>query len=319
MGAIWVYSEDTDIAKQLLTLGRQLAEITQKPLCSVVLNCTDVTELITSGADKVYCLSGDSQQPESYDQALAQLAEREKPDMVFVGATMRGKDLAAKLAARLKAGLVSDACEIRWVNGTLETERMMYGGLAICTESLQLPALVTVPPRSYEAPRPDAGRKGEVVNIGVSSDSRTSVTSMCPVEHQGADIATAERIVCVGRGLGKQEDLRMVGQLADVLSAEIGCTRSIAEDYHWLPNDKYIGLSGQKTRPELYLSLGVSGQVQHVAGIRDSHIIVAIDSNENAPIFDAADYGIVGNLYDVVPALTEAIRKANAAPQKVAG
>jgi electron transfer flavoprotein alpha subunit len=319
MGAIWVYSEDTDITKQLLTLGRQLAELTQKPLCGLVLDAADASGLIACGADKVYCLRGDSPQPESYDQALAELAEKEKPDMVFIGATMRGKDLAAKLASRLQAGLVSDACAIHWVDGTLETDRLMYGGLAICTETLELPALVTVPPRSYEAVQPDDSRKGEVVNIAVACDTRILVSSMCPIEHQGADIATAERIICVGRGLAKQEDLKIVDQLAAALNAEIGCTRSIAEDYHWLPNDKYIGLSGQKTKPDLYLSLGVSGQVQHVAGIRDSHIIVAIDSNENAPIFDAADYGIVGNLYDVVPALVEAINNANGASKKAAG
>ncbi len=310
MGAIWVYSEDTDITKQLLTLGSQLAAQTDKSLCALMLNSADIADVIASGADKVYCLKGDNPQPESYDQALAELAEQEKPDMVFIGATMRGKDLAAKLAARLNAGLVSEACGIRWTDGILETDRMMYGGLAICTETLQLPALVTVPPRSYDAPQPDPGRKGEVVNIDVSCDARISVSAMCPIEHQGADIATAERVICVGRGLAKQEDLKLVDQLANALNAEIGCTRSIAEDYHWLPNDKYIGLSGQKTKPDLYLSLGVSGQVQHVAGIRDSHIIVAVDSNENAPIFEAADYGIVGNLYDVVPILTAAIKKA---------
>lgn len=319
MGAIWVYSEENDIAKQLLTLGRQLSGLTQGNVCALVFDGTDTAEMIAAGADKVYRLKGDSPLPESYDKALAKLAGTEKPDMIFIGATLRGKDLAAKLAAKMQAGLVSDACAIRWVDGSLQTDRMMYGGLAICTESPEFPALVTVPARSYEALQPDAGRTGEVVDVDATCDGRISVSAMCPVEHQGADIATAERIVCVGRGLAKQEDLRMVEHLAEALNAEIGCTRSIAEDYHWLPNEKYIGLSGQKTKPDLYLSLGVSGQVQHVAGIRDSRIIVAVDSNENAPIFEAADYGIVGNLYDIVPVLAEAIKNATASQKKVAG
>ena len=103
--------------------------------------------------------------------------------------------------------------------------------------------------------------------------------------------------------------MKLAQDLAGKLGAEIGCTRSVAEDYHWLPNEAYIGLSGQKVKPQLYISMGVSGQVQHTAGIRDSKIIVAIDTNENAPIFAAADYGIVGDLYDIVPVLTEKIVK----------
>ncbi|MEN6413851.1 MAG: electron transfer flavoprotein subunit alpha/FixB family protein [Veillonellales bacterium] len=308
MAGIWVYSEDTNIAQQLLTLGGELADKTQQQVCAVTIFEQDAQELIASGADKVFVLKGDSAWPESYAQAVADLASKESPMAVFIGATLRGKDLAAKVAARLKTGLVTDAFSVRYEDGAIETDRMMYGGLAVCTEVLRGIGLATIPPRTYDVPVKDNSRTGEIVKVNVAVEAAVAVGNVCPIVRQGADIATAEKLVCIGRGVGKKEDLLLAQNLAAVLGAEIGCTRSIAEDYHWLPNENYIGLSGQKVKPSLYLSMGVSGQIQHVAGIRDSKIIVAIDTNENAPIFAAADYGIVGDLYQIVPLLTEALK-----------
>lgn len=310
MPAIWVYSEDVAITQQLLALGRALADNMQTQLCAFTLNGEGAASLIASGADKVFSLQGNSQWPESYAQPLADLAAQEHPEAIFIGATQRGKDLAAKVAALIKSGLVTEAFAVRIADSAIETDRIMYGGLAVCTETLVAPAMVTIPARTYEALLPDPNRIGEIVTLEVKTDDRVSVSNVCPIVREGADISVAEKLVCVGRGLAKQEDMKLVEGLAAALSAEIGCTRGIAEDYHWLPSDRYIGLSGQKIKPSLYVALGVSGQVQHVSGIRDSKIIVAIDTNENAPIFEAADYGIVGDLYDVSPLLTEAIKKA---------
>lgn len=308
MAGIFIYSEDTNVAQQMLTMGRELADKMQQRLCAVTIFEQDAQDLVDAGADKVFVLKGNSAWPESYAPAVADLAAKEEPIAIFIGATLRGKDLAAKVAARLKSGLVTDAFAVRLENGDIETDRVMYGGLAVCTEILQGTSVVTIPPRTFDMPAKVSGRAGEIVKLDVTVDSTMAVGNVCPIVRQGADIATAEKLVCVGRGLGKQEDMQLAKDLAAALGAEIGCTRSIAEDYHWLPNETYIGLSGQKVKPVLYLSMGVSGQVQHVAGIRDSKIIVAIDSNENAPIFAAADYGIVGDLYQIVPLLTEAIR-----------
>ena len=309
MPAIWVYSEDIVVTQQLLAIGRELADRMQAQLCAFILNGEGATSLIASGADKVFFLQGNSHWPESYAQSLADFALQERPDTILIGATQRGKDLAAKVAALIKAGLVTEAFAVRFVNGAIETDRIIYGGLAICTEILSAPAMVTIPARTYEALAPDPNRTGEIVTLEVTGDDRVSVSNVCPIVREGADISIADKLVCAGRGLAKQEDMKLVEDLAVALGAEIGCTRGIAEDYHWLPNDRYIGLSGQKVKPSLYLSLGVSGQVQHVSGIRDSKVIVAIDTNENAPIFEAADYGIVGNLYEISPLLTEAIKK----------
>lgn len=309
MAGIWIYSEDTIVAQQIMTMARPLADQLGQQLCVMTIYEQDAPEFVAAGADKVYVLKSNSAWPESYAPAVAALAVQESPTALFIGATLRGKDLAAKVAARLKTGLVTDAFAVRLENSEIETDRVMYGGLAVCTEILQGIAVVTIPPRTFDMPTKDSSRTGDIVIVDAGVDSAMVVGNVCPIVRQGADITKAEKLVCVGRGLGKQEDMKLAQDLAGALGAEIGCTRSIAEDYHWLPNETYIGLSGQKVKPVLYLSMGVSGQVQHVAGIRDSKVIVAIDSNENAPIFAAADYGIVGDLYEIVPLLTEAIKK----------
>ena len=307
MAGIWVYSEDANVAKQLLTAGKLLTESLQQPLCALTLEESAAAELVACGADKVIVLKGEGIWPESYAAAVAKVMEREDPVALLIGGTMRGKDLAAKVAAHLQSGLVTDAQVLRVENGAIETERMMYGGLAVCTETLSGLALVTIPPRKFEVPQQEESRAGESVVETVSTEDAMIIGNVCPIVRQGADISLAEKLVCVGRGLGKEEDMALVRDLAAALGAEIGCTRSVAEDYHWLPSETSIGLSGRKVKPNLYLSVGVSGQVQHVAGIRDSKVIVAVDTNENAPIFAAADYGIVGDLYQIVPLLTKAL------------
>jgi len=308
MAGIWIYSEDTIIAQQIITLGKELAAAMQQPICALTINEQDAQSLIAAGADKVIVLKGNNLWPESYAAAIAAQAAQAQPDVLFIGGTLRGKDLAAKAAAALQVGLITDAQKVQFVDGALETERMLYGGLAVCTEVLGGMNVITIPPRAYDVPAQDASRSGEIVSVDVQTDATMAVGNVCPIVRQGADISVAEKLVCVGRGVGKQEDMKLAEDLAAAMGAEICCTRSVAEDYHWLPNEAYVGLSGQKVKPVIYLSMGVSGQVQHVAGIRDSKLIVAIDTNENAPIFAAADYGIVGDLYQIVPLLTEAIK-----------
>ena len=308
MAGIWIYSEDTNIAQQMLTLGKELAGQLQQSVCALTIYAQDAQTLIASGADKVIVLKGENPWPESYAQAIAAQAKEQNPDLILIGATLRGKDLAAKMAAQLQTGLITDAQAVRVVDGAIETERMLYGGLAVCTEVLSGQNIVTIPARAYDAAAQDAGRSGDFVTIDIAADAAMVVGNVCPIVRKGADISIAEKLVCVGRGVGKQEDMKLAEELAAAMGAELCCTRSVAEDYHWLPNEVYVGLSGQKVKPVIYLSMGVSGQVQHVAGIRDSKLIVAVDTNENAPIFAAADYGIVGDLYQVIPLLTEAIK-----------
>ncbi len=309
MPGIWIYSEDSAVVRQLLTAGLELKQVMQQPVNVITLNPEAAPGFANAGADRVYVLAGTNPWPESYVAAITGILEQEQASVFLAGATMRGKDLAAQVAAGLNTGLVTDALSLQYLDGAIETTRLLYGGLAVCTETAALPALVTIPPRTFAEAAAQAGQ-GEIRTIEVNNtDDRVTVSNVCPILRQGADIAAAGRVVCVGRGLARQEDLTMAEQLAAAAGAEIGCTRGIAEDYHWLPSDRYIGISGQKIKPELYIGMGISGQVQHVVGIRDAKIIVAIDTNEKAPIFEAADYGIVGDMYEIVPLLTAALQK----------
>lgn len=307
MPGILIYSEDNAVVRQLITAGLDLKAEMNEPVCVITLNGEE-DKFFAAGADKVFVLKGENAWPESFAGVIAELVSKEQANVILVGGTARGKDVAAKVAALLKAGLVTEAQSVIFTEGHIETTRLMYGGLAVSREAVALPALVTIAPRTYDEPAA-TDRQGEVVIVDAPGDTRVIVNNVCPIERQGVDIATADRIVCVGRGLSKKEDLSMVEDLAKALGAEVACTRSIAEDYHWLPIDRYIGISGQKVKPELYLAMGISGQVQHVSGMRDSKVIIAVDTNEKAPIFDAADYGIVGDMYEVIPLLTAALKK----------
>ncbi len=307
MSGIYIFSENCGVASELITAGLELKNTMSQPVVVLTTNADDSQGYFAAGADKVVVLSGASAWPESYATAISDAVSCQQASVVLIGATPRGKDIAAKVAAKIKAGLVTEAQTVAFANDEIQTTRMMYGGLALCTESISLPALVTIAPRTFEAPAP-VDQQGELVTIEAATDERITISNVCPIEREGVDITEADRLVVIGRGLAKQEDISIAQALAAKLGAEVACSRSIAEDYHWLPVERYIGISGQKVKPELYFSLGVSGQVQHVAGIRDSKIIVAIDTNEKAPIFEAADYGIVGDLYEVVPILIEALK-----------
>ncbi len=310
MSGIWIYSEDSMSVKELLTVGLELKVSMGQLVGVITLASEEQDAFIAAGADKVCILKGQNPWPESYADAVADFLSKEQASVLLVGGTLRGKELAAKVAAILKIGLVTDAVTVGYVNNGIETTRLIYGGLAIQTEAVSLPAFVTVPPRTYSETPAMAGRQGEVFIIEVDNTaSGISVSNVCPIIREGADISTASRVIGVGRGFSKKEDLAMAEKLAQAIGAEIGCTRGIAEDSHWLPSERYIGISGQKVKAEFYLAAGISGQVQHVVGVRDSKIIVAIDTNEKAPIFAAADYGIVGDLYEVLPLLAAALEK----------
>ena len=199
MAGIWIYSEATNVAEQLLAVGRELADKLKQPLCAVTIFAEDAQALIATGADKVFVLKGDNPWPESYANAIATLASQESPIAIIIGATLRGKDLAAKVAARLKTGLVTDAFALRVEDGAIETDRMMYGGLAVCTEIIRGIGMITVPPRTYEAPVKDMSRSGEIITTEVVTEASMAVGNVCPIIRKGADITTADKLVCVGR------------------------------------------------------------------------------------------------------------------------
>jgi electron transfer flavoprotein alpha subunit len=312
---VWVFSEAYDLTLEMLGKARELANKLQAELAAVLLG-TNVQykagELIKYGADKVYLVDNpelEHFQAEPYLSVLHDLTVSYRPEILLVGSTRNGKPLAARLAERLEAGCVPDCIRLSIDEGErLIGERITYGGNAVAKIAFKSkPQIATVPARAFEKPSPQE-RTGHIVKLDVKIEPpKVEVVKRKPLETSSVRVEEAEVIVSCGRGLEKKDDIALVKELAEVLGGQVGCSRPLVEDRKWF--SEWVGLSGHKVKPKLYLASGVSGVIQHVAGIRDSKVIVAINKDPEAPIFEIADYGVVGNLYDVLPALIEAFKK----------
>ncbi|MBM4272425.1 MAG: electron transfer flavoprotein subunit alpha/FixB family protein [Deltaproteobacteria bacterium] len=317
MAGIWTFAEYREHMLELLNIGRGLAAKTGMKITTLLCHDREqARDCIQRGADEVLLLpplAGD-QPLDVYIPLIVEEAKKGYPDVILVSATTRGKDMAARIAARLNTGLCSSCTAIRYDESSkiFEMERLAYGGAAlqkvVCNAR---PVMATIPPKTHEPAAPLEERRdlGTVRELSLPPPSALKVIQRKGKEREVKDITEARLVVCVGRGLEKSEDLALARRLADALNAEIACTRPISEEYHWLPEELCIGLSGIQVKPDLYLGLGVSGQVQHVTGIRGAKVIAAVNKDENAPIFKTADLGIVGDLYDVVPKLIEELKK----------
>jgi electron transfer flavoprotein alpha subunit len=315
MSGVWIISEKRRQSLELLNIGRQLADKMGTHAAALLYHDREHAEdCVSHGADEVMLLPplAGEEPAESRIPAIAEEAKKGDPDLILLSATPRGKNMAALLAARLNVGLVSSCTQIDYDEGskTLVMERLAYGGAAVqkvvCSAR---PAMATIPPRTYETAMPKSGRQGNIRELPSPSSSAIKVIERKVKAKEAKDISEARVVVCVGRGMEKEEDLTIARQLAEAVSGSIGCTRPIAEELHWLPEELCIGLSGIQVKPDLYLGIGVSGQVQHVTGIRNAKVIAAVNKDENAPIFKASDFGIVGDLYDVVPKLISELKK----------
>jgi len=315
MAGILIFTETPEHTLELLNAGGNIARDMGTKLVSFALKSEFAQEYISHGADEVLVLQPAAQdQPlESYVPVLAQVARDEDPDVFLVGATQRGKEIGARLAAQLNTGLCSGCIgfELDKEKNLLQMERLLFGGLAVqkvvCTTR---PQMATISPRVFDPASLAEGKEGKVREISAAPSSAVTVVGRTAKSREAVDITEAKIVVCVGRGFEKKEDVKLARDLADVLGGEVGCSRPIAEELRWLPEDVYLGISGKKIKPDLYVGVGVSGQIQHVTGIRDSKVIFAINRDENAPIFEASDYGIVGDLYQIVPVLIEELKKA---------
>lgn len=302
---------------ELLGKGSELAGKLHTQLTAVMLGHDvkdQAKDLVGYGAQKVMVV--DDQQLEEfhvelYLSALTQLTQQHKPELFLIGSTRRGKELAARLAARLNVGCVPDCQELKTDDqGRLIAERIVYGGNAIVTQVFRIkPQIVTVPRRRFEKPEYTAESQGEVVDISdiQFEPAKTEIVEVKPVEMAKTKIEEARVVIGGGRGLDKKEDFKILDELAQILGGQVGYTRPLVEDRKWFK--EWVGLSGHAISPELYIACGISGVIQHVAGIRDSKIIVAINKDPEAPIMEMADYMVIGDLYEIVPALSEALRK----------
>jgi electron transfer flavoprotein alpha subunit len=315
MPGIWIFAERNDLALELLTVARGLASQTGVKVTAIVPDQGDQTDkCIAGGADEIVLLSplGEDMSLDAWIPVIAAEAKGADPDILLIAATARGKEFAARLAARLDTGLCSNCIALyREEDGNIVMERLAYGGAAVDRVSCSTrPVMATIPPRTFSASPADNGRSGEIRKLPLPPSTPVRVIARKTKDRSSQDITEAKTVICVGRGMEKEEDINIARQLAELVGGEVGCTRPISEELHWLPDDLCIGLSGVQVKPDLYIGLGVSGQIQHVTGIRGARTICAVNKDENAPIFQAADLGIVGDLREVMPKLIEELKKA---------
>ena len=300
---ILVFSENADIAKELLSGIRSFKNEDEATLF------TYSEEDFTGFADRVI----KSSYPEGVRiedhavNAIAELGKEENFDLIVIGSTRRGKEIAPRIAQRLGYPCVTDVIGV-FAEGDLEVERYSLSGRTIAREKiLKIPAVLSIMPRTFEISEGD--ETPEVVEREFDAgEQAVKVVGVREKERSGVELEKAEIVIGVGRGIGGEEGIEKVMELKEVIGAEVGSTRPVAYDYGWLPEETMIGLSGKRTKPSLYIAIGVSGQIQHMTGVMNARRIVAINKDENAPIFEYADYGIVGDWREVIPKLIEAFK-----------
>ncbi len=315
MGEILVFSDKDATAFELVSKGSEFAKELGTTVSAALLGkgaAAKADEYFSYGADKVYVSehSGLSDfYVGTYAEALRQIAEEGAVEFVLLGSSKRGKELAGRLAQKLHAGAITDANDLRVSDGNLVGDRYSYGGNTLASLVVNTPQkVISVMPKTFEAVRQD-GKQGEVINVDLDlKDPAIRVVERRDKAGDEVNLEEAEMLICVGRGLQSKEDLPMIEQLAELLGAEIGCTKTPASDWEWFSEDRMVGLSGKKCKPHLYVSIGISGQIQHTVGVLDSKIIVTINTDEKALIFNITDYGIVGDYATVVPKLNEKLK-----------
>ncbi|MEW5791726.1 MAG: electron transfer flavoprotein subunit alpha/FixB family protein [Pseudomonadota bacterium] len=326
---VWVFVEQERgkvhaVSWELIGEGRKLADALGVELAAVVLGAPgeDVLaacrESFAYGADLAYQVADPilaEYRNEPYTKALTDLVNKYQPEILLLGATTLGRDLAGSVATTLQTGLTADCTELAIDpdNRGLLATRPTFGGSLLCTiQTLNYrPQMATVRPRVMPMPSPEPSREGRIVQepLGMEEDSIIAkVLEFIPDEAQDqAQLAYADIIVAGGRGLGKIENFQLIWDLAAVLGAEVGGSRPVVQA-GWLSSDRQVGQTGRTVRPKLYIAAGISGAIQHRVGMEGSDVIIAINSDPNAPIFDFATYGIVGDALQILPALTAAFR-----------
>ncbi|MGD0396667.1 MAG: electron transfer flavoprotein subunit alpha/FixB family protein [Nitrososphaerales archaeon] len=301
MSEVWAFSESVTIANEVVSAAKEIAVA-----CSgqaVVVEVGRARSSVSSPGKKLVIkgpgLTDES--PEMTAGALYLAAREAKPAVVLVGATRNGKEVASRLAVKLGSGCLPDLSKVSAEGEALVGERGEYAGKVMTKLSSPFPCVAAIKTGAYPT---FSGTGGEILEKDVGAVARSSqIVAVTKKEVSTVDLRAAKVIVSAGRGVKKKEDLEMVGALAKALGGALGCSRPLASDLGWLPEECHIGLTGVNVKPELYLAVGISGQLQHVAGIKDSKVIAAINSDKDAPIFQAADYGVVGDLYQLVPAI----------------
>jgi len=324
---VWVFIEQTDsepakVSWELLGVGGELAKALGVRLCAVVIGekveqlCE---EAFAYGASRVYLLDAPvyrNYRTEPYLDGVQHLIEKYKPEVMLMGATGLGRDLAGAVATRLQAGLTADCTGLSIDDQrNLMQTRPAFGGnimaTILCTRTR--PQMATVRPHVMPMPPHVPGATGEIIRDSFTPDEASIAVKVLEVirdskSGDAIDIGGAEIIISGGRGLMAKENFAMLQTLADELGGVVGASRS-AVDAGWMPQDRQVGQTGKTVRPRIYIACGISGAIQHLVGMQDSDTIIAINRDKDAPIFEVATYGIVGDLFQVVPAFTNCVRE----------
>ncbi|GHV79277.1 electron transfer flavoprotein subunit alpha [Spirochaetia bacterium] len=322
---IWTIAEQYDgklknISFELLAWGRRLADQSKGKLVSVLIgngvNDDALQHLIRHGADEVYSV----QAPHlanficpSYTAALQELIADIKPDVILAGATTQGRTLMPYTAVKVHTGLTADCTGLEIIDGLLHQTRPAIGGniMATIKTANTKPQMATVRPKSARPLKEDAARKGNIKHITLKTPPRDlgiKVEGIRQVEGGFVNIEEAEVIVSGGRGLKKAENFKIIHELAKKLGGEVGASRD-AVDRGWISYPHQVGLSGKTVSPRLYMAIGISGAIQHLAGIKTAECIVSINSDPDAPIHQLADLGIVGDAFQVVPEIMKRLEQ----------
>jgi len=322
---VWVWVEQfqgeaASISWEMLGQGRRLADQRKTSLTACVLghNVEHIAkQAIAYGADRVFWVDDPSlavYRTQPYAITLVTLVRQYKPEIFLLGASSRGRDLAGAVATELYTGLTADCTglDIDPETGLLRQTRPAFGGNIMATIICPnyRPQMATVRHRVFEMPVADPTREGQIISVEpvISEDDVATKVVDFIMEQGEVNLADAKIIVSGGRGVGGPEGFEPIRELAKVLGGAVGASRA-AVDAGWIPYAHQVGQTGRTVRPDLYIACGISGAVQHLAGMSTAKVIVAINKDPEAPIFSVADYGIVGDLFQVVPALTEQFRK----------
>lgn len=320
---VWIVAETGEgelkgISAELLAAGRQLAGALGQPLTAVLLGnevAPLAQKLINAGADRVLVAEHSALatlQTGPFVNVLAAMVEQHQPEVLLFGHTVLGKDLGGRLSARLEAAMVGDATRLAVENGRIQWTHPVFGGSLLTTcEAKTSPQLGSIRPKAF-ARLPESDRTGEIVTFPVDAglvSSRTTVQEVIKEQVSRLSIGDAEIIVSGGRGLGGPEPFSLLEQLATELGAAVGASRA-AVDAGWRPHHDQVGQTGRTVSPKLYIACGISGAIQHLVGMRTSGFIVAINTDAEAPLMKLANIAVVGDLFQVVPALIEELKKA---------